>query len=137
MTYTFVIDRKRPDLFTSMREHFADDPEIVVILERRRNDRRRQKSAGPVNRCSRDRRAVPAGTWATLGYAPVLTSGAERLGGLDAAAGEPRRPAVESARRHGCGLNRALPSWARPVLVGAVAAATATLAVMVVIALGQ
>ena len=73
MPYVFVVDCDRPDLFEYMRAHFADDPEVGVILDRRRGERRRRESAGAAARPRSDRRSVPADTWATLGYVTVPT----------------------------------------------------------------
>jgi hypothetical protein len=57
-----------------MRDHFAEVPEIVVMVDRRCGDRRRQESGGPTDRRRGERRAAPARTWTTLGFltAPVL-----------------------------------------------------------------
>jgi hypothetical protein len=73
MPYIFVVDRDRPDLFEYMRADCADDPEIGVMLDRRRGDRRRQESAGTADRRRGDRRGVPADTWTTLGFVTVQT----------------------------------------------------------------
>jgi hypothetical protein len=71
MAHTFVIDRDRPDLFEYMRVQLADDPEIRVVYDRRRGDRRRQKSARPADRRRWERRAIAAGTSTTLGFVLV------------------------------------------------------------------
>jgi len=73
MPYIFVVDRDQPGLFEYMRDHFAEVPEIRVMLDRRRGDRRR-KTVGRADRRRGDRRGVPADTWTTLGFVTVLPS---------------------------------------------------------------
>jgi hypothetical protein len=71
MPCTFVVDRNRPDLFRYLRTHFAGEPDIEVITDRRQGERRRWESSGPADRRRSDRRSVPTYTWATLGYVTI------------------------------------------------------------------
>jgi hypothetical protein len=75
MPYTFVVARDRPDLFAYLRDVFADDPDMVVLWDRRAgHGRRRRDTVVPVERRRRDRRAVPLGTWKLLGFIVVPPS---------------------------------------------------------------
>ena len=51
-----IVPRTAPALFTYLREKFADDPTISVLMDRRTGERRRQNDAPIVNRRRADRR---------------------------------------------------------------------------------
>jgi hypothetical protein len=58
MTYSVVPRELEAELFESLRAHYADDPEVTVIVDRRRTERRRHpvSSAVKEQRVLRDRR---------------------------------------------------------------------------------
>jgi len=67
MVHIFIIQREQPELFRYMRAHFADDPDVTVLLDRRAGNRRlgeRRRHAvlrGPDRRTG-DRRAPHLGS---------------------------------------------------------------------------
>jgi hypothetical protein len=54
-----VVSREAPELYEELRERFADDPKVIVILDRRVAERRRRVEPVPVERRQRDRRTRP------------------------------------------------------------------------------
>jgi hypothetical protein len=71
MTHVFVVSRDHPVLFRHLRSHFADQPAVSVILDRRHEERRRTRVPVAIQRRRGERRAVPAGTWTSLGFVVV------------------------------------------------------------------
>jgi hypothetical protein len=62
--HLFIVSREHPWLYSHLLERFEDDPNVVVILDRRRGDRRRGPSDIPPaseRRKADRRRAVPPG----------------------------------------------------------------------------
>ncbi len=59
MAFLVVVKRDEPDLFDYLRQHFQE-PEVAVLLDRRRGERRRGGQAVPEERRQRDRRVIPA-----------------------------------------------------------------------------
>jgi CRP-like cAMP-binding protein/flavin-dependent dehydrogenase len=55
--HVYVVPRDEPELYEQLSREFGDDPEVDVVLERRRGERRRRESAhSPERRHWRDRR---------------------------------------------------------------------------------
>jgi hypothetical protein len=55
----FVVSRRHPDLYDYLRERFASDTAVEVVLDRRLADRRRRQSSYPAERRRGDRRRRP------------------------------------------------------------------------------
>lgn len=55
----FVVSRRYPDLYEYLRERFASDPAVVVILDRRVTQRRRAQGPYEAERRRGDRRSRP------------------------------------------------------------------------------
>ena len=55
----FVVSRRYPDLYEYLRERFASDPAVVVILDRRVTQRRRDQGPYETERRRGDRRSRP------------------------------------------------------------------------------
>ena len=55
----FVVSRRHPDLYEYLRERFATDPAVEVILDRRLGQRRRSQEVRPVDRRRAERRKRP------------------------------------------------------------------------------
>ena len=51
-----IVPRSAPALFAYLKDKFADDPTISVIMDRRIGERRRRKDATTIERRGRDRR---------------------------------------------------------------------------------
>ena len=58
MIYCVVPEELAPELFEKLERHYADDPNVTVIIERRKGSRRGQGSGGSSGeaRVIRDRR---------------------------------------------------------------------------------
>ena len=54
--HLFLVSRHHPDLYDYMREHFVTEPDVEVILDRRRAQRRRRAMAVTGERRSGERR---------------------------------------------------------------------------------
>jgi hypothetical protein len=54
--YCVVPEALAPELFEKLERHYADDPNVTVIVERRKSSRRARGSAGGGKRTVRDRR---------------------------------------------------------------------------------
>jgi hypothetical protein len=52
-----IVARDQPELYRDLQQLFADSPRAVVILDRRRADRRRHALAVPVDRRRMERRS--------------------------------------------------------------------------------
>jgi hypothetical protein len=55
----FVVSRQHPDLYAYLRERFANDAAVEVILDRRLGQRRQRAEERDVDRRRADRRARP------------------------------------------------------------------------------
>jgi hypothetical protein len=55
--HLFVVSRHHADLWQYLRDHFATEPDVEVILDRRRGERRRHAAAIGADRRARDRRS--------------------------------------------------------------------------------
>jgi hypothetical protein len=60
--YLFIIARRAPSTYETMRESFAGHADIEVLLDRRRRERRWQTIPIEVNRRARERRAASIDT---------------------------------------------------------------------------
>jgi hypothetical protein len=73
----FIVQRERAELFEYLQAHFADEPDVTVILDRRAAERRRSgrgaRPPGP-DRRGRDRRRIPATGWTPFGYMLTVAS---------------------------------------------------------------
>jgi hypothetical protein len=58
--YLFVVSREQPGLGDYMASHFADEPEVAVMLDRRIADRRRRDDGALEDRRRRERRVRPS-----------------------------------------------------------------------------
>ena len=56
MIYCVVPEPLAPELFDKLTEYYSDDPNVTVIVDRRKADRRERGSSGGGNRQLRDRR---------------------------------------------------------------------------------
>jgi hypothetical protein len=54
--HLFVVARHFPGLYGYMREHFASEPDVAVVLDRRRGQRRSRAAPAAVERRAADRR---------------------------------------------------------------------------------
>jgi len=57
--FLFVVSRKKPELRDYLSRHFADEPEVLVTLDRRDGDRRRADLAADLDRRQSHRRWRP------------------------------------------------------------------------------
>lgn len=74
MAHLFIVSRQSPDLYTYLAREFSSEPEVTVILDRRRRERRGPSGEGTAaDRRQTERRlkAEIATQLATLGYAFV------------------------------------------------------------------
>jgi hypothetical protein len=53
-----IVDRSKPETYRQLKEKFADDLNVEVILERRTKQRRRSPNARGPERRSRERRQL-------------------------------------------------------------------------------
>jgi CRP-like cAMP-binding protein/flavin-dependent dehydrogenase len=60
--YVYVVPREKPELYEQLSREFGDDPEVEVVMERRRGERRRSESSHSPERRRWDRR-VPDDPW--------------------------------------------------------------------------
>lgn len=60
--YVYVVPRDNPELYEQLSREFGDDPEVEVVMERRRGERRRDESSHSPDRRRWDRR-VPDDPW--------------------------------------------------------------------------
>ena len=56
MIYCVVPEALADELFDKLERYYADDPNVEVIVDRRRSSRRARASSGGGNRAIRDRR---------------------------------------------------------------------------------
>jgi hypothetical protein len=54
--YCVVPEALAPELFEKLQRHYAEDPGVTVIVERRKSSRRARGSGGGGKRTVRDRR---------------------------------------------------------------------------------
>jgi hypothetical protein len=54
--YCVVPEELAPELFEKLERHYADDPNVTVIVERRKSSRRARGSSAGGRRTVRDRR---------------------------------------------------------------------------------
>jgi hypothetical protein len=74
--HLFIVSRQQPDLYCYLAREFGEEPDVQVILDRRRSERRRRTdhaSAMYADRRQTDRREKPdiSPQLSTLGYAFV------------------------------------------------------------------
>lgn len=77
MIYSVVPPQLEPELFDKLTEHYAENPDVTVIVDRRRSERRTQRASAEVaqKRVLRDRRRRrAAGEFAALPGEPPLNS---------------------------------------------------------------
>lgn len=55
----FIVSRQHPDLYAYLRERFATDTAVEVILDRRLGQRRQRQALTEVDRRKADRRVRP------------------------------------------------------------------------------
>jgi hypothetical protein len=55
----FIVSRHHPDLYAYLRERFASDHGVEVVLDRRTAQRRRREQAYEIDRRQADRRRRP------------------------------------------------------------------------------
>ncbi len=65
--HLFVVHRAHTDVFGTLQEHFAGDPDVQVIWDRRIADRRTTRQPGTAERRLGERRGPPPATWTALG----------------------------------------------------------------------
>jgi hypothetical protein len=74
MTDVFIVSRDEPALHEYLKQHFADRPDVEVILDRRVAERRRRAEVPRAERRTGGRRGRSVeGDLAALGFAVVLT----------------------------------------------------------------
>jgi hypothetical protein len=57
--YLYVVSRRDVTLFSYLKDRFADDANVVVVLDRRYGERRQRSEPPSVERRERDRRMHP------------------------------------------------------------------------------
>ncbi len=57
--FLFVVSREKPDLCDYLARHFADEADVLVTLDRRRGERRRDDRAADLDRRQLHRRWRP------------------------------------------------------------------------------
>ena len=57
--FLFVVSREKPELCDYLSRHFADEPEVLVTLDRRDGDRRRADLAADLDQRQSHRRWRP------------------------------------------------------------------------------
>jgi hypothetical protein len=68
----YIVARRNQLVYASLKQTFANDPDVEVILDRRHGERRQRVSPEPVDRRERDRRTVNIGELLNrLGWAVV------------------------------------------------------------------
>jgi hypothetical protein len=75
--HLFIVDRQQPDLFSYLAREFSAEPDVTVMLDRRRGERRRAGApadSGERRRTDRRLKGEIAGQLSTLGYAFVRLS---------------------------------------------------------------
>ena len=78
----FIVDRQHMPLFEHLHAHFSADPDVDIVWDRRRGERRRPSMGRmPERRGFERRRALPE-SWAAVGF--VFVAG-------DIGAASPRR----------------------------------------------
>ena len=76
-SHLFIVSRQQPDLYSYLAREFSGEPEVHVILDRRKGDRRRQadrRTAEATDRRQQSERRGNGdigGQLSTLGYAFV------------------------------------------------------------------
>ena len=79
MIYSVVPPQLEPELFEKLSKHYADSPDVTVIVDRRKGERRTQRASAEVTqqRVLRDRRRRRAqGEFAEIIGEPPPSSGA-------------------------------------------------------------
>ena len=77
MAHLFIVSRQSPDLYVYLAREFSSEPEVTVILDRRRRERRGPSGEGTATdrrRTERRLKAEIATQLSTLGYAFVRLS---------------------------------------------------------------
>lgn len=64
----FIVDRQRMPLFEHFHAHFSADPEVDIVWDRRRGERRRRSMGRAPERRGFERRGAPPESWATVGF---------------------------------------------------------------------
>lgn len=78
--WVVVVRADQPEAYAALREHFADRPDVEVLLDRRVRERRKGADPTyPVQRRIRQRRAPRE--WTPLGYVIARHEGAEPIPG--------------------------------------------------------
>ena len=58
--YLIIVARDQPDLWRSLKEHFAASEDVELILDRRQEERRQRVHTHEPDRRARDRRRPPS-----------------------------------------------------------------------------
>lgn len=76
MAHLFIVSRQSPDLYAYLAREFSSEPEVTVILDRRRRDRGPYGEGATTDRRQTERRlkAEITSQLSTLGYAFVRLS---------------------------------------------------------------
>lgn len=88
----YIVSTDRRDLYELFRKQFADDPNVEVILDRRKGERRAARGATPEERRRADRRQFEqAHLLNTLGVVLVSREHRAEIAGKAAARTEPAK----------------------------------------------
>jgi len=64
----FIVDPRRPNVFRYLQKRFQDQPNIHIMWDRRREERRRASPSAEADRRRSDRRDSPPDFMATPGF---------------------------------------------------------------------
>jgi hypothetical protein len=70
----FIVRRDQSDLYDYLRRRYRDVPEMTVVLDRRRCERRIDALSMGRDRRQTERRTPPAASWDALGYVIVAVA---------------------------------------------------------------
>jgi hypothetical protein len=76
--YIILVSRREPDLYEYLRRRFEEDPQVDVVLDRRRDDRRRRDQPRELNRRQGERRRRTPDSLRSLGSALVRRAQVDR-----------------------------------------------------------
>jgi hypothetical protein len=64
----FIVDRQHVPLFEHLYAHFSADPDVEIVWDRRRGERRRPSTARAPERRGFERRGAPPESWVAVGF---------------------------------------------------------------------
>ena len=64
----FIVDRQHMPLFEHLSAHFSADPDVEIVWDRRRGERRCPPTERTPERRSFERRGAPPESWVAVGF---------------------------------------------------------------------